>query len=212
MNRARPRDHSPIHAMIDDLRGLLIHFYLNVDNPHLKPDTRGTGANDGTLYYTVPHLRHVCVGTLRLCHIGSLEELLCLDRARIMRLFRFEDGWMASRVHDAARLLLVRRNVRWVQRSNREQKMAMAKTETGYIGVYREGEYFATGAFVKKKWVPLGIHRTVKMAAFVREFYVHRHNLYGTALNWSNKNWDRVMRMKPMKIKKRKRRRGGSGM
>ena len=95
---------------------------------------------------------------------------------------------------------------------NLEQKMAMAKTETGYIGVYREGLYFATGAYVKNKWVPLGIHRTVKMAAFVREFYVHRHNLYGTALNWSNKNWGRVMRMKPMKIKKRKRRRGGSDM
>ena len=202
---------SPLHDIVLVLRDVLVYFHFCVDNPHYAPDVPGTGANAGTMYYDCSHLRHVCVGVFQLWGIRSLEELMCLSHAQVKKMFRFRANSHVKRLHDAVRLLLMRRNIRWVLEA-REQKMAKTKATTGYIGVYREGLYFATGAYVKNIWVPLGIHRTVKMAAFVREFYVHRHNLYGTALNWSNKNWGRVMRMKPMKIKKRKRRRGGSGM
>ena len=205
MNRALPHQSpSPLHDIVLVLRDVLVYFHFCVDNPHYAPDIPGTGANAGTMYYDCSHLRHVCVGVFQLWGIRSLEELMCLSHAQVKKMFRFRANSHVKRLHDAVRLLLMRRNIRWVleAKKNREQKMAKTKAATGYTGVYQEGTVFVTGAYVKKKWVPLGTYPTVEMAAFAREFYVHHRDLRGTVLNWSQKKWEKCFMVKPKRKRK----------
>ena len=108
----------PLHTMVVALRGLLMYYYIHVDNPHCTPVRRTTGPDQTTLGYNVGHLRYVCVGNLELWGFHSLEELVALDVWQIMVVFHLVHCH-ALRFHLAVRVLLSRRICEWAVRGSK---------------------------------------------------------------------------------------------